>query len=108
MKPPGGPDQALREAVLRRLSALDRIASASAAESALIPLAGAELARLADGWRLLLTTHRPDRDRGCTACPRSLWRRRGPCRIWLMAYQHLVDETIPGQRHHFLPRRRQH
>ena len=105
MKPransPHGPDQALREAVLRRLSALDRIASASSAEAALIPLARTELTRLASGWRRLLAAHQPDHDRKCTACPRSFWRRRWPCRIWLMAHQHLIGESIPRPRPRF-------
>ena len=83
---------------MRRLSALDRIAAASSAEAALIPLARSELTRLASGWRRMLATHQPDHDRRCVACPRSLGRRRWPCRIWLMAYQHLIGESVPRPR----------
>jgi hypothetical protein len=90
-------DQALREAVLRRLALLDGLAVSSEPEESLIPMARAELSRLTDGWRLLLTVHQPDDDRKCVACPRSWWRRRWPCRIWLMAYEHLMGEAPPRQ-----------
>ncbi|HWC81094.1 MAG TPA: hypothetical protein VG756_14165 [Pseudonocardiaceae bacterium] len=105
------PDQSLREAVLRRLTVLDRIAESGEPDEKLIPLARAELTRLTDGWRLLLAVHRPERGGSCAACPRSWrhwpsvrgltrsgWRRRWPCRVWLMAYEHLVDDAIPHQR----------
>lgn len=89
--------ETLREAVLRRLAMLDRIAASGESEFS-VPMARAELSKLATGWRLLLATHRPDADRKCMACPRSVWRRRWPCRVWQMAYQHLVDDRMPRQR----------
>ena len=87
-------DDVLRARVLRRLAALTELAERGPAES-LLPLAGTELNRLANGWRLLLTVHQPGPDRRCRACPGSLRRRRWPCRVWLLAYQHLIGERPP-------------
>lgn len=87
-------DEALRDAVLRRLSLLEEVAAQGEAE-ALVPLARAEIHRLADGWRLLLTVHQPDEDGRCKACPGWLRRRRWPCQVWNMAHQHLIGEGVP-------------
>ncbi len=87
-------DEALRDAVLERLALLDEAAEHGAAE-ALVPLARAEIHRLADGWRLLLTVHQPDEDGRCKACPGWLRRRRWPCQVWNMAHRHLIGEGLP-------------
>lgn len=90
-------DESLRAAVLDRLAMLDDMAKHGEAES-LLPLARTELHRLADGWRLLLTVHEPGDDGRCRACPAGLRRRRWPCRVWTMAYQHLMGERVPSRR----------
>jgi hypothetical protein len=87
-------DQTLRDAVLQRLALLDKVAEQGEAE-ALVPLARAEIHRLADGWRLLLTVHQPDDDGRCKACPGWLRRRKWPCQVWNMAHQHLIGEGVP-------------
>lgn len=87
-------DEVLPDSVLNRLAALNELATHGPAES-LLPLAGAELSRLANGWRLLLTVHLPGSDRRCRACPGSSRRRQWPCRVWLLAYQHLIGERLP-------------
>jgi hypothetical protein len=99
-------EQALRDAVLQRLAMLDEISTSDQSES-LLPLARSELQRLANGWRLLLTVHQPDEDHRCRACPKSFLtrRRRWPCRVWLMAYQHLIGEGMPNPKRHFWLRR---
>lgn len=84
-------DETLRDAVLQRLALLDKVAEHGEAD-ALVPLARAEIHRLADGWRLLLTVHQPDEDGRCRACPGWLRRRRWPCQVWNMAHQHLIGE----------------
>jgi hypothetical protein len=86
-------EEALRKAVLQRLALLDKVAEQGEAD-ALVPLARAEIHRLADGWRLLLTVHQPDEDSRCRACPGWLRRRRWPCQIWTMAHQHLIGEGV--------------
>ncbi|WP_235921297.1 hypothetical protein [Lentzea tibetensis] len=86
-------DQTLRDAVLQRLALLDKVAEHGEAE-ALVPLARAEIHRLADGWRLLLTVHQPDDDGRCKACPGWLRRRKWPCQVWNMAHQHLIGEGV--------------
>ncbi|SDF93888.1 hypothetical protein SAMN05216553_104278 [Lentzea fradiae] len=86
-------DETLRDAVLHRLALLDEAAEQGEAE-ALVPLARAEIHRLADGWRLLLTVHQPDEDSRCKVCPGWLRRRRWPCQVWNMAHQHLIGEGM--------------
>lgn len=96
--PTGKPDdESIRAAVLDRLAMLDDMAQHAEPES-LLPLARTELHRLADGWRLLLTVHEPGDDGRCRACPPGLRRRRWPCRVWTMAYQHLMGERVPSRR----------
>lgn len=90
-------DESLRAAVLDRLAMLDDMAR-NGAEESLLPLARTELHRLADGWRSLLTVHEPGEDGRCRACPARLRRRRWPCRVWTMAYQHLLGERVPSKR----------
>ncbi|WP_433265127.1 hypothetical protein ACQPZF_37050 [Actinosynnema sp. CS-041913] len=87
-------DETLRAAVLHRLSQLDEVAERGAAE-ALVPLARAEINRLADGWRLLLTVHQPDSDSRCRVCPGVLRHKKWPCQVWTMAHQHLIGEGLP-------------
>jgi hypothetical protein len=82
-------DDGMRRAVLRRLAALDQAAEHTSA-GAMAPLARAELQRLADGWRLLLQVHTADEDGRCRACPGRLRKRRWPCKVWLLAHQHLI------------------
>jgi hypothetical protein len=104
---PENPDESLRQAVLHRLTALERIAENDGDLAAHVPLARSELSRLADGWRLLLTVHSAGEDGRCRACPG--WvrqRRRWPCPVWLMAHQHLLGETLPARLR--LPRARRH
>ncbi|GAA1303083.1 hypothetical protein GCM10009634_62690 [Saccharothrix xinjiangensis] len=84
-------DEALRAAVLRRLALLDEAAERGEADS-LVPLARAEIHRLADGWRLLLTVHQQGPDGRCRACPGVLRNKRWPCQVWTMAHQHLIGE----------------
>ncbi|RKT57411.1 hypothetical protein [Saccharothrix australiensis] len=87
-------DETLRAAVLHRLTQLEEVAERGAAE-ALVPLARAEINRLADGWRLLLTVHQPDPDGRCGACPGVLRHKKWPCQVWTMAHQHLIGEGLP-------------
>lgn len=89
-------DETMRAAVLRRLAMLDDMAQHAEPDS-LLPLARTELHRLTDGWRLLLTVHQPGDDGRCQACPGRLRRRRWPCRIWTMAYHHLIGERMPAK-----------
>jgi hypothetical protein len=98
-------DDALRAAVLRQLAMLDDIAEHGGSDS-LLPVARTELHRLTDGWRLLLAVHQPGTDSRCQACPGSIRRRRWPCGVWLLAYQHLIGEGPPRRRRRLLGRRR--
>lgn len=94
-------DDGMRRAVLRRLAALDHAAEQTNAGGTLAPLARAELQRLADGWRLLLEVHTADEDGRCRACPGRLRKRRWPCKVWLLAHQHLIGDgnaTQPQRR----------
>jgi hypothetical protein len=90
-------DASLRATVLRRLAVLEDLAEHGDPD-ALLPMARTELHRLADGWRLLLNVHQPGVDGRCRACPGPLRRRRWPCPVWLMAYQHLIGDGLPGGR----------
>jgi hypothetical protein len=87
-------DDSVRRAVLHRLDLLD-LAADQAESSAFLPLARTELRRLADGWRLLLKTHRPDPDGRCEACPQGLRARRWPCQVWRSAHEQLIGEGLP-------------
>jgi hypothetical protein len=88
----------MRAAVLQQLAMLDDLALQGESDS-LVPTARTELHRLTDGLRLLLTVHEPGDDGRCRVCPARLRRRRRwPCRVWTMAYQHLIGEAIPGRR----------
>ncbi|NUT46100.1 MAG: hypothetical protein HOV94_02100 [Saccharothrix sp.] len=87
-------DEALRAAVLRRLALLDEVVERGEAD-AVVPLARAEIHRLADGWRLLLTVHQPDPDGRCGACPGMLRHKKWPCQVWTMAHQHLIGDGLP-------------
>lgn len=99
--PTGKPTDDLRAEVLRRLAMLDDLARDAEPDS--LPLARTELHRLTDGWRLLLTVHQPGVDGRCRACPARMRRRRWPCRVWTMAYQHLIGDSLPDR--HRLARR---
>lgn len=98
--------EALRQAVLNRLALLDQMAE-KGSPTELLPFVRTELQRLADGWRLLLTVHEPTADGRCKACPTSLFgrRRRWPCRLWLTAHRHLLNDGI-GHRERRLARRK--
>lgn len=98
-------DETLRAAVLRRLAQLDDLARNGDADD-LLPMARAELRRLTDGWRLLLTAHQPDADGRCRVCPARFGRRRWPCRVWTMAYRHLIEDGPPATSRLPLRRRR--
>ena len=84
-------DDGMRRAVMRRLALLDQAAERGDAGS-LVPLARTELQRLAGGWRLLLEVHTADEDGRCRACPGRWRKRRWPCKVWLLAHQHLIGE----------------
>ena len=85
------PHDMIRDAVLGRLDLLDQ-AAGQAEPSTLLPLARTEISRLADGWRLLLTTHGCDDEGRCQACPTVLRPRRWPCQVWRMAHEQLIGE----------------
>jgi hypothetical protein len=89
-----GTDETLRRAVLARLDLLDRMAGQADA-TVLLPLARTELHRLADGWRLLLRTHRQDEDGRCSTCRAGLRAGRWPCPVWRSAHEQLIGEGIP-------------
>jgi hypothetical protein len=98
-----------RRAVLHRLDMLDR-AAGQADPSTLLPLARTELRRMADCWRLLLTSHRADEDGRCQACDSEYHREHGrharrgrfglggtrwPCQVWRCAHEQLIGEGLP-------------
>jgi hypothetical protein len=89
-----GTDETLRSAVLHRLDMLDRVAG-QADPTVLLPLARTELRRLADGWRLLLRTHRQDEDGRCSTCRTGIRAGRWPCPVWRSAHEQLIGEGIP-------------
>lgn len=86
-----------RHAVLSRLAALDRVAG-QADPATLLPLARAELRRLAEGWRRLLSAHHPGADGRCEACRTGIRARRWPCQVWRAAHEHLVGDGVPHRR----------
>ncbi|RZS32795.1 hypothetical protein EV193_111180 [Herbihabitans rhizosphaerae] len=85
-------DDAIRDAVLRRLDLLDHVADGGDPRT-VEALARTELHRLAEGWRLLLTVHQPDHDRRCQACPRGWRGKRWPCQVWRMAHRQLIGDA---------------
>ncbi|GAA4885838.1 hypothetical protein GCM10023222_50800 [Saccharopolyspora cebuensis] len=87
----------LRKAVLDRLDDLDRVATDGAVEM-LLPVARAELPRLAESMRALLRDHRPDSDGRCRNC--LVRARPWPCRVWSTAHRQLVVEhsAVPHRR----------
>lgn len=87
-------DDTLRQAVLHRLDMLDRAAD-HGDPSTLLPLARTELNRLADGWRVLLSSHHTDEDGRCAACRPGLRARRWPCPVWRSAHEQLIGEGLP-------------
>ena len=86
-----------RRAVLNRLAAVDK-AAGQGDPAKLLPLARAELRRLADGWRRLLSTHDADPDGRCAGCRSGGRARRWPCQVWRAAHEHLIDEGVPHRR----------
>lgn len=86
-----------RRAVLNRLAAVDR-AAGQADPSALLPMARAELRRLADGWRRLLTTHSADPDGRCEGCRTGIRARRWPCQVWKSAHEQLIGDGMSHRR----------
>ena len=97
----GGAHDTVRSAVLGRLALLDR-AAGDADPNTLIPLARAEISRIADGWRLLLTAHRQDEDGRCAACPTGT-RGRWPCQVWRMAHEQLIGEGVSHRKRNRSP-----
>jgi hypothetical protein len=89
-----------RRAVLNQLAAVDEAAS-QGDPAKLLPVARAELRRLADGWRRLLSTHGADPAGRCEACRAGGRAKRWPCQVWRAAHEHLVGEGVA-------PRRRVH
>ncbi|HWE89851.1 MAG TPA: hypothetical protein VG317_10365 [Pseudonocardiaceae bacterium] len=88
-------DRGVRRAVLRRLTAVERLARHGDPATRL----RSELQRLSTAWRLLLTAHQPGPDGRCPACPpRVLRRRRWPCRVWLLGYRTLIGDAVPKPR----------
>lgn len=87
-------DDTLRRAVLGRLDKLDEVA-VRADPSTLLPLARTELRRLAECWRLLLTTHRAGEDGRCVACQHGFRARRWPCQVWRSAHEQLIGDGVP-------------
>jgi predicted kinase len=86
-------DDTVRRAVLHRLDMLDR-AAGQADATTLLPLARRELQRLADGWRLLLTTHCAEPDGSCLGCQQGRRSRRWPCQVWKSAHEQLIGEGL--------------
>lgn len=86
--------EALRRAVQNRLDHVDQITE-QGDPGTLLPLARAELHRLAESWRELLTAHQPDDDGRCETCPPGIRRRRWPCQVWLTAHDQLIGEALP-------------
>lgn len=84
---------ALRREVQDRLDLVDDITRQGAPET-LLPLARAELHRLADSWRQLLSAHQPDDDGRCQGCPPGIRRRRWPCQVWFTAHDHLIGDAL--------------
>lgn len=89
--------EALRRAVQHRLDHVDQITE-QGDPGTLLPLARAELYRLAESWRELLTDHQPDDDGRCRTCPPGLRRRRWPCQVWLTAHNQLIGGALPNRR----------
>jgi hypothetical protein len=93
---PSGMDDT-RRAVLNRLAAVDR-AAGQADPSTVLPMARAELRRLADSWRRLLTAHRAGLDGRCEACQKGIRARRWPCQVWRAAHEQLIGDGVPHRR----------
>lgn len=88
--------EALNRAVHDRLDLVDQIAERGD-PGALLPMARAELHRLAESWRHLLTAHQPDADGRCNTCPPGIRRRRWPCQIWVTAHDHLIGDALSAR-----------
>ena len=86
-----------RRAVLNRLAAVDRVAGQSD-PAQVLPMARAELRRLADSWRRLLAAHRAGPDGRCEACRTGTRARRWPCQVWRAAHEQLIGEGVPHRR----------
>jgi hypothetical protein len=86
-----------RRAVLNQLAALDDAAS-QGDPAKLLPLARAELRRLADGWRRLLAAHHAGPDGRCEACRTGSRAKRWPCQVWRAAHEQLIGEDVPPRR----------
>jgi hypothetical protein len=86
-------EQTLRRAVLDRLQQVGERAG-SAEVGTLVPMARAEIRRMTNGWRELLTSHQPDDKGRCPRCSGWLRRRRWPCPVWLAAHHHLIGESL--------------
>jgi hypothetical protein len=61
-------------------------------------MARAELRRLADSWRRLLTAHRAGLDGRCEACQKGIRARRWPCQVWRAAHEQLIGDGVPHRR----------
>ncbi len=81
--------QVLRNAVWERLDMLADLAK-EADSPALVSAARAELPRLTEGWRVMLSAHEPDERGDCPTCSTRWHRCKAPCSVWQVAHDHLV------------------
>lgn len=84
----------LSRAVHDRLDYLDKLAAGSDLRSR-AALADTEIVRLTSAWRTLLAAHQPDERGRCPQCSGWRRRRRHPCSVWTVAYQHLIAADGP-------------
>jgi hypothetical protein len=93
-----------RQAVLNSLAAVDQMAG-QPDPAKVLPMARAELRRLADSWRRLLTAHHAGPDGRCEACRTGSRAHRWPCQVWRAAHEQLVGEGVPDRRRRTYPLR---
>jgi hypothetical protein len=86
-----------RRAVLNRLDAVDEVAG-QPDPAKVLPVARAELSRLADSWRRLLSAHRADPNGRCATCRSGSRAHRWPCQVWRAAHEQLVGDDVPHSR----------